>query len=229
MIFGKNILIAVAHPDDEVLGVGGTIPLIKALGGKVTVLMVTDGSTTQYAGDSEILKRKHDQMIRANEILGSDCVLQWDFPDMRLDSVDHADVASTLEQLIGEKGFDGVITHSEGDVNLDHKLLYHSVLTATRPLPGQTVKRVFCCQINSATEWGARDRATVFLPNVFIDIEETIDLKIQAMEAYADELRTYPHPRSSEGLRQRAQVYGFEVGYRYAEPFELKLYHGLIT
>ena len=222
----RNALIVAAHPDDEVLGVGGTIPLIKEQGGTVTVLIVTDGSTVQYAGDDSILLRKHQQAHRANNVLGTDELLQWQFPDMQLDTVAHFELNQALEKLIQERQFDTVFVQNSSDINLDHQLVHQSVLVATRPFPNQPVRQVLSYYVNSSTEWGQRSPYNMFWPNVFIDITTTIDLKLKAMSLYEDELREYPHPRSIQSLRNHARVFGNQVGYEYAEPFSLLLMRG---
>jgi N-acetylglucosamine malate deacetylase 1 len=219
----RNVLVVAAHPDDEVLGVGGTIPRIRACGGRVTVLIVTDGSSTQYPGDDDVPIRKADQLHAANEILGTDHLVRWEFPDMRLDSVEHHQLNRAFEELIRGERFDTVFVHNVDDVNLDHRRIHHSVLVATRPLPGQPVHRLLSYQVNSSTEWGGRTERTIFAPNVFVDIGDTIERKLAAMAAYTDEVRPYPHPRSIQALRERAAVYGTEVGFSYAEPFRLLL------
>lgn len=224
----QNVLVVAAHPDDEVLGVGGTIPLIKRQGGRVTVVIVTDGSSTQYAGDSEVLERKGQHASEANEILGTDQLIQWDFPDMRLDTIEHCRLNQAFEDLIRHERFDTVFVHNGDDINLDHRLVYESIVVATRPVPDQPVRHLLSYHVNSATEWGGRTQATVFCPNVFFDISSTLHLKLAAMQVYADEVREYPHPRSLDALRHRAAVHGTEVGYENAEPFKLLLYRGTL-
>jgi len=226
MIDGKNVLVVAAHPDDEVLGVGGTVPLLKQRKAKVTVLIVTDGSSTQYQNDDEIYAVKQQQARDANEILGTDEIIEWDFPDMRLDTIAHAELNKAFERLINENQFDTVFVQNGDDINKDHQVVHDSVLVATRPVPGQCVKQLFSYQVNSSTEWGGRTQQTIFCPNVFIDITTTIEAKLKAMLSYEAELREYPHPRSIDAIRQRAQVFGTEVGYHFAEPFKLVLHRG---
>ena len=223
MLNSKNVLVIAAHPDDEVLGVGGTIPLIRKSGGEVTVLIVTDGSSTQYADDTKIHIHKKACMEQANEALGSTRVIQWDYPDMRLDGISHVDLNQSFEKLISEHQFDTVFVHHYGDINLDHRLIYESVLVATRPQPGQYVRNIFSYQVNSSTEWGARRQGSMFEPNYYVDITDTIETKLAAFRLYTDEIREHPHPRSEQALRDRAAVYGSEVGCNYAEAFRLIL------
>ncbi len=220
----RNVLVVAAHPDDEVLGVGGTIPLIKRQGGRVTVVIVTDGSSTQYENDHDVLVRKQQQALEANRLLGTDEVIQWDFPDMRLDTVEHHQLNQAFEHLISSRRFDTVFVQNGEDINLDHQITYRSVLVATRPLPDQPVTSLLGYHVSSSTEWGGRTQNTIFCPNYFVDVSETIDIKLAAMAVYKDELRPPPHPRSLEALRHRAAVSGHEVGFCYAEAFKLLLH-----
>ena len=227
-MIGKNVLVVAAHPDDEVLGVGGTIPLIRARGGRVTVLIVTDGSSAQYAGAPEIGQQKDQSLQAAHRVLGTDEIVRWDFPDMRLDTVEHLKLNQAFEALIHERAFDTVFVHHAGDINLDHQLIHRSVLVATRPMPGQPVVSLLTYHVNSATDWGSRSGKHSFGPNVFVDIESTIQTKLDALQHYAVELRDYPHPRSIEAVENRAKVFGSEVGFRYAEPFQMLWHRGWV-
>ena len=219
MLEFKKTLIVAAHPDDEVLGVGGVIPLIKAAGDTVTVLVVTDGSCSQYEDNEDMFLRKQEQMLKANEILGTDEVIQWDFPDMLLDSVNHVDLTRKLSAFVGDRSFDTIFFHAENDLNLDHRIIYHAVLVAARPVATCSVKNLLCYHVNSSSEWGGRSRNTLFLPNYYVDISETIEIKLKALAAYVDELREYPHPRSLIAVENRAKVFGAEAGYDSAEAF----------
>lgn len=223
MIKIENALVIAAHPDDEVLGVGGTIRLLKEAGAKVTVLIVTDGSTTQYPGDTDILEQKRWETSNANKILKTDRIEYLNYPDMRLDTVEHIDLNRSIEKFIFENKFDTVFSHHHGDVNLDHQIVFRSVLVATRPTPDQPVNNIFTYQVNSSSEWGSRLFERKFLPNIYFDISRTVEYKLKALETYKSELRSYPHPRSLEAVEARDKVTGSEIGCKYAEAFQLLL------
>lgn len=223
MLDFKKVLILAAHPDDEVLGVGGTIPLLKKDGAHITVVIATDGSSAQYANDRDAQKKRNDELRRANEILGTDALLHWDFPDMRLDTIEHLQLNSALEELLRNGKFDTVFVHHKGDLNKDHCCLHESLLVAARPQPGQFVKNIVSFPVNSSTEWGARSWTTQFCPNFYVDITDSLEKKLAALECYDGELRGFPHPRSTAAVKNRAAVYGSEVGYHYAEAFQLIL------
>lgn len=223
MLEMEKVLVIAAHPDDEVLGVGGTIPLIKKRGGSVAVLVVTDGSSAQYAENPEAFSIKKAQMEEANQIMGTDDLVQWDLPDMRLDTLDHVDLTIKFANYIADGSFDTVFFHSYVDINLDHRVIHDAVSVATRPTPDQNVKNILNYYVNSSTEWGGRTSNTMFLPNYFIDISGSLEIKLSAMRAYQEELREYPHPRSIKAIEQRALVFGSDVGCCAAEPFHIIL------
>ena len=221
MIFGKKNLIIAAHPDDEVLGVGGTIPLILRDGGNVDVLIVTDGSTSQYDNSESFLKKKRVETTNALLRLGVNEFTQWSFPDMKLDTISHVKLNKELEKFIRSNEYDTVFCQDCGDINMDHRILYQSVEVAVRPYPSQTVKRFLTYYVNSSSEWGGILSSSSFSPNVFVNIEDTIDLKLSSMLEYKTELRDYPHPRSIESMKNSASYFGNMVGYLFAEPFRL--------
>lgn len=221
MDFGKKILIVAAHPDDEILGVGGSIPLFKKNGARVDVVIITDGSSTQYAGNVEVLESKHKEAEKAAGILGVDKIYQWSFPDMRLDTVPHVDINKALESHISEGQYDCVFCQEPGDINMDHRKVYDSVSVAVRPHPYQSVRKFLSYYVNSSSEWGGIMQGAAFSPNVFVDISESLQLKLNSMAEYQTELRDYPHPRSLRALENTAAYFGNMTGYPYAEAFRL--------
>jgi LmbE family N-acetylglucosaminyl deacetylase len=224
-----SALVIAAHPDDEVLGVGGTVPLIRRAGGGVTILIVTDGSSSQYPGDDAALVAKQSQARAAAATLEDSSLVQWDFPDMRLEQVPHLELNDAIGTLIRQGSFDTVFVHARSDVNRDHQEIHNAALVATRPVPDSPVNQVLAYEVNSSTEWGAFGTRDPFRPTVYVDITSTIDVKLRAMEAYAGELRPHPHPRSLEAIRDRARVRGSEVGFMFAEAFEPLFWRGAIT
>lgn len=219
-LFNKVLVIA-AHPDDEILGVGGTIPLLVKKKKQVDVLIFTDGSSTQYFNNDAILEDKFIEAKNANDHLGSNLLQRQDFPDMRLDTVAHVDKNIALSKIISEGGYDTVFVQDKTDINKDHGEIFESTLVACRTYPGQKVNHLLSYYVNSSTEWGNLLKKEPFNPNVFVDISETIDAKLEAMSHYETELRDFPHPRSLKAMRTSAQYFGNMVGTEYAEPFKL--------
>lgn len=210
-----------AHPDDETLGMGGTIAKLVAAGTHVTVAIVTDGSSAQHPTNIEARQRRNLQMRDALAILGVQDLIHGTFPDMRLDTIAHIEINNWLTTVFRQTLCDTVFTHHHGDVNRDHSRIFESTLVAARPLPGQRVKRVFSYFVNSSSEWGSIIPNAAFLPTVFVDITETIEIKLSALNAYVDEIRPPPHPRNPDAARARARTLGSEAGVDYAEAFSL--------
>ena len=214
-----RVLVIAAHPDDEVLGMGGTIAVHTDRGDAVRVLVVTDGSSTQYPGDAEIRSRKEEEARRAAAELGVEDYVHLDLPDMRLDTLAHVEVNRVVEEHV--RDFAPVVVYTvQPDVNNDHRVLFDSVAVATRPVPGQPVRRVLTYAPASSTEWTPA-AVNWFVPNWYVDVTETIERKIAAFGKYETERRDYPHPRSERAIRATAEFHGTTCGCEYAEPFVL--------
>ena len=210
----SRVLVLAAHPDDEVLGMGGTIAVHAERGDEVRIVVVTDGSSTQYPGDAEIRARKEDEALRAAAELGVTDYVHLDLPDMRLDTLPHVEVNRVVEEHVRDFTPARVYT-PHPDVNRDHRVLFDSVAVATRPMPGQPVRRLFTYAPTSSTEW------TPPSLNWFVEITATIERKVAAFAHYETERREYPHPRSERAIRAAAEFYGSNCGCDHAEPFVL--------
>lgn len=219
----KKVLVIVAHPDDEILGMGGTIAKYVAMGNVVALLIVTDGSTSQYKDDprlNEIIEEKKSETQNAANILGISKIYYGGQPDMRLDITAHTEVNAAIEKVIDDFEPDIVYTHFEGDVNRDHQCVYQSTLVACRPVPNQKVKELYSFSVPSSTEWNVQTKNAVYTPTVYVDIDgEYAIKKYQAMACYKTELRDYPHPRSIETLTILDKATGLQVGLKCAESF----------
>ena len=214
-----RILVLAAHPDDEVLGMGGTIAVHTDRGDELRVVVVTDGSSTQYPGDTELRARKEGEALRAAAELGVSDYVHLDFPDMRLDTLAHVDVNRVVEEHVRDLAPEIVYT-AHPDVNRDHRILFDSVAVATRPTPSQTVRRVLTYAPTSSTEW-TPPPLNWFVPTWFVDVTGTIERKVAAFAHYETERRDYPHPRSERAIRAAAEFFGASCGCEYAEPFVL--------
>ncbi|UVE49758.1 PIG-L family deacetylase [Haloferax larsenii] len=213
----RTVLVIGAHPDDEVLGAGGTMAKHAAAGDEVHVLIVTEGTTQQYDDDS-IIEQKREEARECADTLGIGAVHFGDLPDMRLDDVPHVETNAVIESVVSDHSPDVVYTHSPHEVNLDHKAVYDSTLVATRPATG--VERVLAYETPSSTGWtgGATSQ---FGADVYVDITGYVDTKVEAFNAYESETRQFPHPRSGKSLSARATARGSEAGFAAAEAFSL--------
>lgn len=217
-----NILIIAAHPDDEVLGVGGTIVKYKKKGYKVYVHIVTDGSSLQYKDEPEKALKKENEINKALNLLGVDRVFRGKLPDMKLDTISHTEINMEIGRVIEEVKPEIVYTHHKGDVNKDHRLIFESTLVMSRPLMGNSIVELYSYEVLSSTEWGDSCATDIFIPNVYIELsEEDIELKCKAMKEYTTELREYPHPRSVDAIINQSKMRGNQVEAKYAEAFRL--------
>ncbi len=213
-------LVIGAHPDDEVLGVGGTISkLIDKENEPVYVLIVTDGSSTQYKEDAEKRKQKNSELQNSCSILGVAEFVHGNFPDMQLDKVPHSEINDFIYQYIVKWKPSTVYTHFP-DINMDHKRIFESTIVATRPIPDSVVKKLILYPTPSATEWNIPIENNGFNANEYVALEEKyMNKKIEAFKTYNTEIRPAPHPRSIESIINYAKGSGAKVGYSYAEEF----------
>ena len=220
----QKILVVAAHPDDEVLGVGATIAKHFSSGDEVSVCILGEGSTSRYekgVKNKNELDKLRECSLRASKILGIKDVFFSDLPDNRFDAVDLLDVVKIIEEYIFEIKPDIIYTHHGGDLNIDHRIVFNAVMTATRPCNNEKVERILCFETPSSTEWNAQLVKNTFLPNVYLDVSRTFDKKIQAIKVYTTEIRDYPHPRSVEALEALSMKRGVEAGLKLAEAFML--------
>ncbi len=220
----KSILILAAHPDDEVLGCGGTIAKLADQGASIHVAFLSDGVFSRECGQEkqqENLIARRNAAQKACDILGVKSVSFDNFPDNRMDTVALLDITQAIEHLIEKHQPDTVFTHHAGDVNIDHRRLHEAVVPACRPQRGHLVKTLLSFEVPSSTEWQLPGSAPAFMPNWFVDISATLDRKLAALELYADELRAWPHPRSRQGVEHLAHWRGATVGVEAAEAFVL--------
>lgn len=217
----KRILIIAAHPDDEVLGCGGTVRRLVDEGYEAYTLILGEGITSRDR-ERGVEKRKKEindlkkHAKEANHIIGVKKIFFYSFPDNRFDTVPILDIIKIIENVKRQLKPSIIFTHYQQDLNVDHKITYNAVITATRPISDESVREIYSFEILSSTEWAY---PCSFSPNVFFIINETIQHKIKAMEAYKSELRSVPHPRSLQGIKINAESWGMRIGVGNAEAF----------
>ncbi|GLC31966.1 PIG-L deacetylase family protein [Clostridium omnivorum] len=220
----NKILVVAAHPDDEILGCGGTIKRLIKEGNECYALILSDGTTSRYDSQSkqveENIKTRLEDSIAASKIIGYKETLFCNFKDNSFDNVDLLSIVKTIEKYISLIEPSIIFTHHYGDLNIDHQIVFKAVQTSTRPMIDCPVKELYCFETLSASEWNfvGGDK---FVPNYFVNIENTLADKLSAMKCYNSELRKYPHPRSTEGIETSARRWGTVVGCNFAEAFEL--------
>ena len=220
------ILVIAAHPDDEVLGCGGTIAKHVKNGDEVHVLILAEGITSRnlhrnlIESENDLCKLKKEATI-ANEILGVRSLNLCNFPDNRLDSIDRLDIIKKIEYFVFKFKPNKIYTHHIGDVNIDHQIINGAVVTACRPISSFFVKTILFFEIASSTEWQVPASNFNFSPNWFVDISDFLKIKLQSLGAYKCEIKEYPHSRSLKALRFLARWRGTFIGVNAAEAFVL--------
>lgn len=216
-----KVLVVAAHPDDEVLGCGGTMAKHADRGDEVVSLFLADGVGARDAKNDDALNERIAAAADASRILGCGSPTHMNFPDNRLDSVPLLELIKAVEQRIADFGPERVYTHHHGDLNIDHRMVHDAVLTACRPLAGRCVKAIYAFEVLSSTEWSGPYQEKAFLPNHFENIEGFLDRKLEALAAYDMELAPFPHPRSPEAVRALSALRGASCGFRAAEAFTI--------
>lgn len=226
LLANKRILLVVAHPDDELLGLGGAMyRLIHEFKAEVKVIILGEGITSRAdVRDPEAWKAElkvHRQNIaEAQRAIGFQGVSIFDFPDNRFDTVALLDIIKVVEKEKQDFSAEVIFTHHGGDVNIDHQRTFEAVITACRPMSEEKVRTIITFETPSGTEWRSPTDPRHFHPNIFLEIsEEALNAKIKGMESYEFERRPYPHPRSPEALKILAQRHGVTVGVPLAEAF----------
>ena len=218
-----KVLIVAAHPDDEIIGVGGTARRHIEAGDSVTALILSKGVTSRkdQANNTTAHEQEKKELIkqarRAAEKIGQDIIF-LNFPDNRFDSVDLLDIVKEVENHVKSYSPDVIYTHWKYDLNVDHRLTFDAVITACRPCSSYFVKNIYSFETISNTEWSIKHS---FNPNVFINITNTMRNKLEALAYYKHEIREYPHPRSLEGIAINNQRWGLVMAGKYFEAFEL--------
>jgi len=211
-----KILIIAPHPDDEVLGCGGTIAKHSKSGDEVYLIIATKA----YAPDwtEEFIKNREKEIKESNRVLGIKKTYFLDYPTAKLDTIPQKELNESIAKIVNKIKPDIVYIPFKGDLNKDHRLLFEASLVALRPI-NHRVKRILSYEILSETEWG--QEIEVFKPSVHINISDTFHKKIEAIQVYASELKKYPHPRSIEIIEALARKRGSEVNVEFAEAFIL--------
>jgi LmbE family N-acetylglucosaminyl deacetylase len=225
MLVPNSVLVVAAHPDDEILGCGGTITRLVREGHEVRIAILAEGMSSRYPQRDDADRRQiqllHARTQEAADKVGAKELVLCKLPDNRLDTIPLLDVVKIVEDLVARFRPHTIYTHHPGDLNVDHGVVYRAVLTATRPMSGQCVRDVYAFEVPSSTEWAFQSIEPVFRPNVFVDIADSLETKIAALACYETETRKFPHPRSPEALRAIATRWGSVVGLQAVEAFEL--------
>lgn len=216
-----NYLIVVAHPDDEVLGAGATIPKLVKAGHRVAVATMANHAAAR-ANISATLSADQE---KAFSIMGIHKSYAADFPNIKMNTVPHLELVQFIESCITDFQADVIITHHPADTNIDHQETGRAVNAACRLFQRTDgvpkLKELLYMEVPSSTEWSLNSGENLFKPNVWVEVGfEGVETKIEALNAYSGVMRPYPHPRSREALEGLAAYRGAQAGRDYAEAFE---------
>lgn len=214
-----KVLVIAPHPDDEVLGCGGTLAKHAKTGDDVYLCIATRAYTPDWS--EKFIKNREKEVSKVNKILGIKKTHFLDFPTVKLDTIPQKELNDAISKVVNKVGPDTVYIPHRGDVNKDHRIVFEMTMVALRPKPSSTAKRVLSYETLSETEWAVPSKEDAFIPNVYVDISDTLKTKLSAMSAYKSELKDYPHPRSIGGISALAKKRGTEVGLKAAEAFML--------
>lgn len=218
----KRVLIVAAHPDDEILGCGGTVARLVKIGYEAYTLVLGEGITSRDSNKIEEEQKKELNKLRkdaerANKLIGVKEIIVHNIADNRFDSVPLLSIVKIIEKYKERIKPEILFTHYKDDLNIDHQITYQAVLVATRPIPTETVKEIYSFEVLSSTEWNF---PLSFSPDVFYDISDTISIKTKAMAQYKSEIRDFPHPRSIKNIELNAKNWGVKIGVNMAEAFK---------
>jgi LmbE family N-acetylglucosaminyl deacetylase len=215
----RVVLVVAAHPDDEVIGAGGTIARHAAEGAQVFIAILTEGATVQFPGDEEKIALKRRQALEVAKLLGARDVFFGEFPDQRLDVTPILEVNRFVEGVTRKVSPHVIYTHHFADLNADHRVAYEAAAVAARPFSLPSLESLLCYSVDTLGHAGQGTHRF----NVYTEIGDTLELKLKAMQVYETEVRDYPHPRSLEALRYAALRNGSAVGLGAAEVFQSML------
>jgi len=222
-------LVVVAHPDDEILGFGGTGAKLVREGEVVQPIILC--SNVQERLKRPDIQELYNNMIEANQYLGFNIPVLGEFPNIRMNTVDHIEIVKFVEQQIIKFQPNRIFTHHPSDLNDDHFHTAKACLPAARLFQRRTDIRpldaIYFMEILSSTDWSFPMEKKKFEPDTFIDISQTHEVKLQALSKYKDVMRPSPHPRSTDVLNGHARVRGSQCGYEYAEAFQSVFKRGI--
>ncbi len=219
MLLKSKILVVAPHPDDEVLGAGGTLLRRKAEGATVAWLIVTSISI-ETGWSAEKMKQRANEIKRVTELFDFESVFELNFPTTQLDQVPMSDLVAAVSNVFKTFEPEEVFVPHPSDVHTDHRVVFNAVASCTKWFRYPSVKRVLAYETLSETDFGL-GTSQAFRPNVFIDIEPYLDDKLRAMDIYASEVGAFPFPRSHQAIRAQATLRGVASGFKAAEAFEL--------
>lgn len=216
----KNVIVISAHPDDEILGAGGTILRHKKEGDKVGWLIVTNIFEHQGFSAERVISRQAEiNMVASN--CGFDAVWKLDYPTMSLSGRSLIDMVPRISKIFSDFEVNTVYTMNRSDAHSDHRIIFDAVAACTKSFRYPHLREFLMYETLSETEFAPALPEKMFIPNHFVDITPYLEKKLEVMSIYESELGSHPFPRSAENLRALAHYRGASAGVPYAEAFQI--------
>ena len=213
----NRILVIAPHPDDEILGCGGTIKKLTSQRNIVWILVISRGKKGMYP--EERISNVRKEALLAHKLLCVAGTIFLDFSAPELDLVSISELSAAIIKVINELKTDTIYLPHRGDIHSDHKAVFNAGLVAARPMKNSTVKRIYSYETLSETEWAAPFGDDAFMPDRFENISDVFKAKLEAMKCYKSQLRDFPNPRSLKSIEALANLRGSTVGFTHAEAF----------
>jgi len=220
----RKIMLIAAHPDDELLGCGGTLLYFKDMGYEIKIVFLSDGESSRLKKKDKkkiLIKKREQEAIKISKICNFIKPSFARFSDNQLDQISLLKIIKFIEKEILKFKPSIIFTHNENDLNIDHKTVFDAVVTATRPSTQTFVNSIYCFETPSSTENNFSTLKVKFNPNLFFDITKFINKKLELLKNYKNEIRKYPHSRSLQSVKVLAKYRGTQIGTKYAEAFFL--------
>ena len=217
----KNVLIIVAHTDDESFGCGGLIKKLVNKNYNVGAISFTNGISSRKKFSEKDIKKRKLNSIKASKILGFKWLAQYNYLDNQMDKLSLLEIIKIIE--LHKKKFSPkiVITHNFYDLNIDHRVVAEATLTAFRPEPNEICEEILTFEVPSSTDFRMLKHKKNFIPNYFVNIEKYLSSKINAIKSYGDEVKKTPHSRSIDGVKNLSKIRGNQSGMKNAEAYEI--------
>lgn len=214
-----KILVVAPHPDDEVLGAGGTLLRYKSEGNSIAWLIVT-GITADFGWSSDKIAERDLEIEKVTKFFNFDVVYNLKLPTTKLDTLPIGDIVQKISDVIKDFSPDEILIPHLGDIHTDHQVVHNAVLSCTKWFRYPFVKKILAYETISETDFGL-DVSRQFVPNVFVDISNFLEDKIKVMEIYSSEMGIFPFPRSKISIESLARYRGSSSGFKAAEAFQL--------
>ena len=218
----NKILFIAVHPDDETLGCGGTILKHKSQGDEIYWMIITAPTKNHpYGFSDQVIKERNELIRNVAEKYGFNRTIQCGFPTQMLHAVDLRELVVSLDSYINEIKPNIIYTMFRNDVHSDHRVAFDAVYSCTKSFRKPFIERILMLEALSETEFAPAIPSTSFVPNVYVDITDFMDEKLEIMSMYKPELMPEPYPRSLSSIEALARVRGSRCGVKYAEAFML--------